>query len=74
MCGQAFWEFISGDPNMYLEIIEPLGIDAKKKNDNYQQEFDKMITKFTKEFSDNYCDNNGNISWNKIVKLNSSRK
>ncbi len=74
LCGQAFWEFISGDPNMYLEIIEPLGIDAKKKNDNYQQEFDRMITKFTKEFSDNYCDNNGNISWNKIVKLNSSRK
>lgn len=74
LCGQAFWEFISGDKNMYLEIIEPLGINAKKKNDNYQKEFDRMITKFTKEFTDNYCDDNGNINWNKIVQLNSERK
>lgn len=74
LCGQAFWEFISGDPNMYLEIIEPLGINAKTKNEDYQKEFDKMITKFTKEFSYNYCDNHGNINWNKIVQLNSSRK
>ena len=25
LCGQRFWEFISGNPNLYTEIIEPLG-------------------------------------------------
>jgi len=32
-CGQKFWEFISGNENLYLEIIEPLGYNAKSKND-----------------------------------------
>ena len=32
-CGQKFWEFISGDPNLYIDIIKPLGYKAKQKND-----------------------------------------
>lgn len=28
-CGQIFWEFISGDRELYTEIIEPLGHKAK---------------------------------------------
>ena len=28
-CGQVFWEFIGGDENIYLDIIEPLGHKAK---------------------------------------------
>ena len=30
-CGQTFWEFVSGDTNLYTEIIEPLGHKAKQK-------------------------------------------
>lgn len=33
LCGQRFWEFISGNKNLYTEIIEPLGHKAKEKND-----------------------------------------
>jgi len=29
-CGQEFWEFISNESNLYLEIIEPLGNKAKE--------------------------------------------
>jgi DNA modification methylase len=25
LCGQEFWEFISGNINLYVEIVEPLG-------------------------------------------------
>src|SRR6267378_1506060 len=28
-CGQKFWEFISGDPELYTKIIEPIGHQAK---------------------------------------------
>lgn len=31
-CGQRFWEFISGKESLYIDIIEPLGWDAKKTN------------------------------------------
>jgi len=30
-CGQSFWEFISGRPEFYKEIVQPLGIRAKKR-------------------------------------------
>jgi Type II restriction endonuclease EcoO109I len=33
--GQSFWEFISGSEDLYIEIIEPLGYEAKKHNDNH---------------------------------------
>src|SRR4030043_428653 len=35
LCGQRFWEFISGDENLYTEIIEPLGYKAKKRNEEF---------------------------------------
>lgn len=71
LCGERFWEFISGSKSLYLDIIEPLGTDAINKNQNYKQEYDKMITRFTRDFISNYCDNAGNILWSKIVEINS---
>jgi hypothetical protein len=71
-CGQKFWEFISGDKNLYIEIIEPLGHKAKEKNDDFMKSYSQMINKFTKQFSNEYCDNDGNINWQKLVEFNSS--
>ncbi len=33
LCGQAFWEFISGIETLYIDIIEPLGYKAKENNE-----------------------------------------
>jgi len=70
-CGQSFWEFISGDPEFYKEIIEPLGIKAKARNEEFQKEYSKVINRFSKEFINNFCDNDGAINWEKIVEFNS---
>lgn len=50
-----------------------MGTNAHSQNENYKKEYDRMITKFTKKFSEEYCDNNGNINWNKILILNSGK-
>ncbi len=73
-CGQEFWFFISGDDNLYIEIIEPLENKAKEKNDKFVKAYSKMINKFTKEFINSFCDKDGEIDWEKIVKLNSGKK
>jgi len=73
-CGQKFWEFISGEPELYTQIIEPLGHKAKERNEAFIISFSQMINKFTKEFSNNFCDNDGNIDWNKLVIFNPSSK
>ena len=72
-CGQTFWEFISGDENLYIKIIEPLGYKAKEKNEEFLKEYSKVINKFTLGFSKEYCDPSGSILWDKVVKFNSGR-
>lgn len=47
-CGQTFWEFISGNPNLYTEIIEPLGYQAHEKNEEFQKQYAIIIQYFHK--------------------------
>ncbi len=72
LCGQRFWDFISGDNNLYTDIIEPLGHQAKEKNEQFMQEYAKVINKFTAEFIGTFCDTDGSILWEEIVKFNSA--
>ncbi|MDR1399660.1 MAG: hypothetical protein LBJ41_07050 [Treponema sp.] len=72
-CGQAFWEFIGGNENVYTDIIEPLGYKAKERNDDYMTKYCHMINRFTKEFIELFCEDSGNIDWNKLVRFNSEK-
>ena len=72
-CGQTFWEFISGDKNLYTKIIEPLGHKAKEINEEFSLEYAKVVNKFTIEFAREYCAKDGSIMWNKLVKFNSGK-
>ncbi|MDD3803112.1 MAG: PmeII family type II restriction endonuclease [bacterium] len=72
-CGQKFWEFISNNKNLYLDIIKPLGYKAKEKNESFEKEYSKIINRFTLEFSKDFCKNN-EINWEKIVEMNSSAR
>lgn len=73
-CGQKFWEFISGEKNLYTEIIEPLGHQAKIKNEEFEKSYIQMTNKFTKEFSNEFCKDNGDIDWENLVRFNSAAK
>lgn len=70
-CGKIFWEFVSGVPSLYTDIIEPLGTDATVMNREYKLEYDRMITRFSRDFAEKYADREGNLLWDKIVALNS---
>ena len=71
-CGQEFWAFISGEKELYTEIIEPLGHKAQEKNEEFQQSYAQMLNRFTLEFGKEYCDSNGAIDWPKLVRFNSA--
>jgi len=38
-CGQRFWEFISGNSELFTEIIEPLGHNSQEKNDDFVKSY-----------------------------------
>jgi len=73
-CGQNFWEFISGDSELYIKIVEPLGHKAKERNDDFMKSYSQMINKFTFEFATEFCKKNGEIDWEKLVRFNSASK
>jgi len=70
-CGQKFWEFISGNPHLYLKIIRPLGYSAREKNEEFQSEYAQIVNKFTIEFSERFVVS-GKIDWEALVRFNSS--
>lgn len=72
-CGQRFWEFISGAPDLYTDIIEPLSHKAKERKEDFNKSYAQMINKFTKEFSIDFCMESGEIDWKKLVEFNSKK-
>jgi hypothetical protein len=73
LCGQRFWEFISGDEKLYQDIIEPLGKIAQKKTEIFEQQYAQKLNLLAQEFSENYCVK-GIIDWDKLVKHNSGKR
>ena len=73
LCGQRFWFFLSGDENLYTEIVEPLGFEAKERNEAFLEEYGRIINNFTKAFLEEFC-TDGNIEWEKLVQKNSMAK
>ncbi|PIB39387.1 PmeII family type II restriction endonuclease [Maribacter sp. 4G9] len=70
-CGQVFWEFISGNSELYKEIVEPLGYLAHEKNDDFEISYAKKINIFTKELTEEFFTDTGDIDWNKLLEFNS---
>lgn len=70
IAGQNFWHFISGNKNLYTDIIKPIGYKAKEHNENYERQRNRVYNLFTQEFLNNFCID-GEIDWNKLVKFNS---
>ena len=74
ICGQKFWELISGRENLYIEIIQPLGTDAKKRTEEFEKKYGAKLNLLLKDFIRDYCRADGSIDWEKIVKLNAGAK
>ncbi|RPI18101.1 MAG: cytosolic protein [Ignavibacteriae bacterium] len=72
ICGKEFWALISGDDNMFIDIIKPLEHKAKQKNELFYESYSVVINNFTEEFIRDFCDK-GKINWEKIVRLNSEK-
>jgi hypothetical protein len=57
-----------------LDIIDPLGHQAKERNELFHQEYAKVVNAFTKQFIDEFCDSSFQIDWEKLAAFNSGRK
>jgi len=65
--GQDFWELISGEPDLYMDIIEPIGYRAREFNDEFIMKRDHALNRMVREFTEKFCTADGKIDWQKIV-------
>lgn len=68
--GQSFWTLISGRPDLYTEIIEPLGYEARQHTEAFEIERGRISNRLVQELLNDFCDE-GQINWRKIVEFNS---
>jgi Type II restriction endonuclease EcoO109I len=67
--GQSFWHLLSGDRELYVDLIEPLGHEAETHATEFDVEKDATYNRLTAEFIDRYCDAEYNIDWSKLVRF-----
>lgn len=66
LVGQNFWTFISGNKDLYKDIIEPIGYKAKEHNENYDKALGIVTNKLTQAFLDEYTIE-GEIDWGSLI-------
>ncbi len=66
LCGQVFWELISGDDQLYKKIIQPLDKEAKKRDAVFKELYTKKVNEMTKDVV-NLFYTKDNLDWDKII-------
>lgn len=66
ICGQRFWELISGDNELYKKIIQPLDKETKKRDETFKKLYTKKINEMTKDVVRLFY-TKADLDWNKII-------
>ncbi len=66
ICGQSFWDLISGDEQLYKKIIQPLGKEAKKRDEVFKELYIKKINEMTREVVELFYTKD-NLDWDKVI-------
>ena len=69
--GQSFWHFLSGDPNLYTSLIEPVGYMAREQNENFKKRRAVLEADFIDKFTKEFCQPDGTIDWGRLLRFNS---
>ena len=73
LCGQRFWEFVSGDEELYTRLIEPIGYRAKEKTSEFDRNYASVVNLCSQEFLSTFC-SAGCIDWNRLLAFNSAKE
>ena len=66
--GQSFWYLISESKELYTDIVEPIGYEARQHNERYAEKKAEQANRLTRDFIGAYCNEAGAIDWPKLVR------
>ena len=67
--GQEFWKELTGDNDFYLKLMRLMKDEPQKRIEKYKSGWDAVINKFTKEFAEDFCFEDGHINWEKLTQF-----
>jgi site-specific DNA-methyltransferase (cytosine-N4-specific) len=71
--GQEFWRFISGDDELYREIIAPIDKEARRKDETFKKVYAAKVNEMTQEFTSSFMTPSNQIDWIKLIDFVSRR-
>ena len=73
--GQDFWHEITGDQDFYLRLIASMNNEViNTHKHDYKNAWDRAVNRYLREFTNDFCLENGAINWEKLVQFNSGSK
>ncbi len=71
LAGKKFWTELTGDEEFYTKIITYMGDMPEKYVADYKESYNKAFNRLVREFSNDFCKEDGGIDWEKLVEFNS---
>lgn len=71
LAGQDFWAELTGDSEFYLKIIKLMGNKPEMYLEKYRESYQKASNRLVRQFTVDFCDDDGSINWDRLVQFNS---
>ena len=71
LAGQDFWEWLTGDADFYIRIVEFMGTRPDEYAKEFQVAYDRALNRMTRDFMARFCTDDGSIDWEALLRYNS---
>lgn len=71
LAGKEFWTELTGDEEFYIKLIRLMDRLPEKYIEEFDEAYQKAANRLVKEFTIEFCYDDGGIDWEKLVRFNS---
>lgn len=71
LAGKEFWAELTGDEEFYIKLIRLMDRLPEKYVEDFDEAYQKAANRLVKEFTIEFCYDDGGIDWEKLVRFNS---
>lgn len=71
IAGKDFWYWLTGDADFYTKIIDYMGTRPDEYAKQFEEAYNKAENRMIRQFTIKYCNEDGSINWNALLKYNS---
>lgn len=71
LAGKEFWTELTGDDEFYIKLIRLMDRLPEKYVEDFDEAYQKASNRLVKEFTIEFCYDDGGIDWEKLVRFNS---